>query len=163
MTDAVSSYRSHSSIRQTPNGATFASQHQHTQTTFFMGQLKFIRCIHHYRTIISSKKTSIVAEGTSGVFEARLETACEVWESHCEATRTGRQLNACKVAEPCAYANSFARSPTPFDAGRGANWRVLSVPNAFPCLSKKPLPLSPGIPGLTVATLCDQPSPGPGC
>ncbi len=41
-------------------------------------------------------------------------------------------------------------SATPFEAGVGAMATVLSVPRACPVAFRKPLPESPGMPGVTV-------------
>jgi hypothetical protein len=40
--------------------------------------------------------------------------------------------------------------PTPFDPASGAIWTVLNTPKAWPVEFMKPLPESPGIPGVTV-------------
>src|SRR6476620_188049 len=60
----------------------------------------------------------------------------------------------------CANASSLARSPMLFDAGSGARPSVERTPIALPSALMKPVPESPGMPGVIVYSGCDQPPSG---
>ncbi len=57
------------------------------------------------------------------------------------------------------HVGALARSPTPLVAGSGASCRVLRTPIAVPEALMKPLPESPGMPGVRVTTTWLQPPP----
>src|SRR5207248_11055555 len=71
----------------------------------------------------------------------------------------GTSVTLVKDECACRYCNSRFTSPTPFEPASGAISTVLRMPSALPLASRKALPESPGMPGVTVYTECVHPAP----